>query len=162
MLNCFFYPKTWFISISKWRILLSNPRPFWWQSSLLLCLQDWSVSGLTSYSYLVLHGTLVEGNLHLNIFVYICFASMMLNVVRIFYFKFLRPVFAVCQCLGVRAEILSMGRGSKVRYRYKSKPGNFGQNENFNGAKGGQWCRVVSRAGLFGSGSGLKLTKFRA
>ena len=30
---------------------------------------------------------------------------MMLNVVRIFYFKFLRPVFAVCQCLGVWAEI---------------------------------------------------------
>ena len=33
---------------------------------------------------------------------------MMLNVVRIFYFKFLRPVFAVCQCLGVWAEIFEV------------------------------------------------------
>ena len=55
-----------------------------------------------------------------------------------------------------------MGRGSKIRYRYKSKPENFGQIENFNGAKGDQWCRVVSRVGLFKSGSGLNLTKFRA
>ena len=46
------------------------------------------MSGVTSYSCLVLHGTLVEGNLHLNIFVYICFAWMMLIVVLIFYFEF--------------------------------------------------------------------------